>query len=137
MREHTLIAKLNEYHFGMPKVEYLGNYISSQGVETNLKKIETISQWPQPKTQIDLGSFLGLTGYYKMFIKGYAHICRPLTALLKKDGFNSEEEATTAFRPLKGVMTTTPILAPPNFDLTFEGKTYALGYGIGVIPATE
>lgn len=92
MREHALYAKLSKCHFGIPRVKYLGPYISGNGVETDPKKIDTILQWPIPKNQKELRSFLGLTGYYGRFIKGYAHICRPLTNLLKKDGLAGKQK---------------------------------------------
>ena len=97
MREHTLFAEISKCHFGIPKVEYLGHYISGHGVETNPRKIDTILQWSQPKSQRDLRSFLGLMVYYRRFIKGYTHICGPLTELLKKDGFSWNGEAAAAF----------------------------------------
>ena len=54
MRDHILFAKPSKCHFGIQKVEYLGHYIFGQGVETDPKKIATILQWPQPKSQREL-----------------------------------------------------------------------------------
>jgi len=133
MRDNSLYAKLSKCCFGIPKVEYLGHYISGKGVETDPKKLEVIQQWPQPCTQRELRGFLGLTGYYRRFIQGYAQICRPLTELLKKDGFVWSEAATAAFQALKEAMSTTPVLALPNFDQQFEVEINAYNTGIGAV----
>jgi len=120
MRDNALYAKLSKCHLAIPKVEYLGHYISSHGVETYPKKIETMLQWPQPKNQKELRSFLGLTGYYRRFIKGHAHVCRPLTDLLRKDGFIWNAATIVAIQDLMTAMTTTPVLALSGFSLPFE-----------------
>ena len=133
IRANELFAKLSKCHFGIDKVEYLGHYISSAGVETDPKKIAIIVDWPTPTSQIALRSFLGLTGYYRRFIKGYASICKPLTELLKKDGFQWNQEATEAFENLKAKMSSTPVLALPNFDKPFEIETDAASCGIGAV----
>lgn len=53
--------------------------------------------------------------------------------LLKKDGFIWSSAAELAFQHLKQVMTTSHILALPNFQLPFVLETHASGYGIGVL----
>ncbi|GKF15422.1 putative mitochondrial protein [Tanacetum coccineum] len=60
---------------------------SSQGVSTDPSKIEAMQKWPIPSTLKQLRGFLGLTGYYRRFIKDYASISQPLVALTKKDAF--------------------------------------------------
>jgi len=121
----------------MTRVEYLGYFISHKGVETDPKKIEVIAQWPEPKTQREVRSFLGLTGFYRRFIKGYALLSKALTELLKKDGFEWNPEAAIAFQKLKAALMTAPVLALPDFEKPFEVETDASSYGIGAVLQQE
>lgn len=77
--------------------------------------------------------FLGLARYYRRFIQGFGVICRPLHDLLKKEGFNWSDQATTAFHALKQALVSTPVLAMPNYSLLFVVETDASGKGIGVV----
>ena len=93
MKDHTLYAKRSKCTFAVSQVEYLGHIISDKGVATDPAKIESMKEWPIPKNVKQLRGFLGLTGYYRRFIKGYAVISKPLTVLLKKNSFMWNEAA--------------------------------------------
>ncbi|KAA0057348.1 Retrotransposable element Tf2 [Cucumis melo var. makuwa] len=107
------------------KIQYLGHQISSKGVEADEEKIKSMINCPQPKDVTGLRGFLGLTGYYRRFVKGYGEIAAPLTKLLQKNAFHWNEEATIAFELLKTSMTTTPVLTLPDWSLPFVLETDA------------
>ncbi|WVY90954.1 hypothetical protein V8G54_036468 [Vigna mungo] len=96
-------------------------------------KLEAINSWPQPTSLKQLRGFLGLTGYYRRFIRNYASMASPLTDLSKKNSFHWSELASQAFLLLKKAMTSAPVLAIPNFKEPFILETDTPGSGIGAI----
>jgi hypothetical protein len=111
----------------------LGHLVGKDGVRVDLKKIESMQDWPHPKTLKSLCGFLGLTRYYHKFVNNYGKIAAPLTALLKKNSFTWTPVAAQAFQTLKTTMCTTPVLALPDFTKTFVLECDASGKGIGVV----
>lgn len=133
LRDHKLYAKRSKCVFGMPQVEYLGHIIKGNGVSTDPAKFSAVSDWTVPASVKQLRSFLGLTGYYRRFIKNYGIICRPLYDLLKKVPFSWTTAHDSAFNTLKQALVTAPVLALPNFSKPFTLETDASGSGLGAV----
>lgn len=93
LRAHHLYLKPSKCTFGQDSLEYLGHIISSKGVSTDPSKISAMLHWPAPTTVTELKAFLGLTGYYIWFVKGYGMLTRPLTQLLRHKQFLWSAEA--------------------------------------------
>lgn len=133
LEDNHLFVKRKKCEFGKSELEYLGHIVSGDSVKVDQEKIRAMLDWPPPTIITDLRGFLGLTGYYRKFVKDYGIIARPLTNLLKKGQFEWTPTAEAAFTALKTAMTTTPTLAMPDFDQPFVIQTDALGDGIGAI----
>lgn len=96
-------------------------------------KIIAVLKWPTPKS---IKGGLGLTGYYRRFIKSYGKIAALLTRLLKKENesqFVWTEQAQDAFQKLQNVITTAPVLILPDFSIPFQVECDASGYGMGTV----
>lgn len=133
LQQHSLFVKLSKCSFATAQVEYLGHVISGTGVATKPQNIEAITNWPLPQNVSKLRGFLGITGYYRRFDRGYGQICRPLHDLLKKNSFQWTQMHTDAFNKLKEIMTTCPVLALPDFTKPFVLEADACGSGIGAV----
>nr|KYP74287.1 Retrotransposable element Tf2 [Cajanus cajan] len=117
----------------MPSVAYLGHIISGQGVQPDPEKIQAIVAWPPPRSLTALRGFLGLTGFYRKFVRNYAAIATPLTDLLCSPTFQWSLQAQQAFTELKSKITSVPVLALPDFNSPFVIETNASGTAIGVV----
>jgi len=131
-KEH-LFAKLSKCSFGATNINYLGHTISNAGFAKEEDKIRVVKDWPKPTSLKLLRGFLGLTGYYRRFIRNYASLATPLTDMLKKDNFKWTTAAEDAFMKLKEALTSSPVLALPNFTQPFTLETDASGIGIGAV----
>lgn len=132
LQEHQLFAKASKCMFGQAQLEYLGHIISQEGV-SDPSKVAAMVNWPIPKSVKQLRGFLGLTGYYRRFIRGYGEVSRALTNLLKNGGFHWTKQSTQAFEKLKQYMVTAPVLALPDYSIPFIVETDASATGIGAM----
>ncbi|GJU44617.1 putative reverse transcriptase domain-containing protein [Tanacetum coccineum] len=64
LKNEELYAKFSKCEFWIPKVQFLGHVIDSQGIHVDPAKIESIKDWASPKTPTEIRQFLGLAGYY-------------------------------------------------------------------------
>lgn len=113
---------------------YLGHIITENGVKPDPKKIDIVQNFPVPKNQKQIKSFLGLIGYYRKFVENFSKIAKPLTELLKKNKeFIWTSLQQNAFEILKNILTTKPLLAYPDFEKEFILTTDASQNAIGAI----
>jgi hypothetical protein len=71
-----LYAKFSKCSFYQKKNHYLGNIISKDGIAVDPEKIEAIREWSVLKKVIEVRSFMGLLGYYRIFIEVFSKIAR-------------------------------------------------------------
>jgi hypothetical protein len=119
LREHQLYAKLSNCSFYQKQIYYLGHIISEEGIEVDLEKIEAIRGWSMPNNVIEVRSFMGLAGYYRIFIEGFSKIAHPITSFQKKGvKFQWTLDFEKSFQQLKNLLTSAPILriVDPNED---------------------
>ena len=134
LRKANLKIQPDKCEFLRKEVAYLGHLITKDGVKPNPMKVDAILNFPQPKNQKEIQSFLGLAGYYRRFIPNFSKISKPLTKLLQKDiPFNFDSDCTNSFQNLKQTLTTTPILIYPDFEEPFVLTTDASAYAIGSV----
>ena len=132
--EKNLVLNWEKCHFMVRNGIVLGHIVSSKGIEVDKSKIELISHLPTPKSVKDIRSFLGHAGFYRRFIKDFSTISRPLCNLLSKDIiFEWTEKCEIAFVKLKSMLTSAPIMQPPDWSLPFEIMCDASDYAIGAV----
>ena len=113
-------------------VSFLGHIVSGEGIVTDPIKTKLVREWPMPTTLKEVRSFLGLAGYYRRFVKGYATITTPLNRLMRKDQpFEWTDDAQEAFVAIKEALTSSPVLAMPNDSGEFVLDTDACDKAIG------
>ena len=161
LAENGVRLKWKKCKFGQEEVEYLGHVISKNAIRPSPSKIQKISDFQLPDNVKQMRGFLGLTGYFRKFIKNYSTIAAPLYDALQIKDENghtvnvskrqSEKKAITitekekeAFEKLKLCLVTTPdenpdlgILMMPDFEKPFVLYTDACHEGLGAVLCQE
>ena len=116
------------------KIVILGHVFSEKGIQMDPAKIDAIKGMIPPKNVKQLQQFLGLCGYYRKFVEGFAKIAAPLYNLLKKDiVWEWTDECQKAFEILKAKLISYPTLRQPDLSQQFLLFTDASGRAVGAI----
>lgn len=121
LADNKLYANRAKCSFNLPEVHYLGHIVGRGGVRPDPRKLEVVREWPRPKSAHEVRSFLGLTQYFRRFIKDYSLIAAPLHKLLQKESkcvWTKECEA--AFLKLKQALLSAPVLSMPDYNEAYE-----------------
>ncbi|GJV29209.1 putative reverse transcriptase domain-containing protein [Tanacetum coccineum] len=134
LKKEQLYAKFSKCEFWIPKVQFLGHVIDSQGIHVDPAKIESVKDWASPKSATEIRQFLGLAGYYRRFIEGFSKIAKPMTKLTqKKIKFDWSDKAEAAFQLIKQKLCSAPILALPEGNEDFIAYCDASIKGLGAV----
>ena len=142
--ENGLKLKPSKCNFFCTEINYLGHKVSAVGMEPGTEGLKGITEITPPATYPQGRKFLGATGYFRHFIKGYAKIAKLLNDLLQ--GENSKlkshpvglpPDALTAFQELKMKRLTVPVLAFADFKKPFLLETDASIEGLGAVLSQE
>lgn len=130
----NLVLNWEKCHFMVTQGIVLGHIISARGIEVDKAKIDLIRHLPYPTTVREIRSFLGHAGFYRRFIKDFSKISRPLCRLLQKEvAFDFDDECKLAFEKLKELLTSAPVMTPPDWNEPFELMCDASDYAVGAV----
>ena len=89
--------------------------VSASGVSVDPEKVEAVMSWERPNSIFEIHGFLGLTGYYRRFIKDFSRLAAPMTRLTRKEvKYEWNDQCEKAFHEFKRRLTLTPILIVPE-----------------------
>ena len=135
LRDNDLFVKPEKCRFRVTEVDFLGMIISRNGIKMDPEKVNAILKWPEPMNVKQVHAFLGLSTFYRHFVKDYAIISCPMVDLTCKDViFNFGDKEKASFKALKAAFTTAPVLQYPDQDCEFRLETDVSEFAIrGVI----
>ncbi|KAG6452887.1 hypothetical protein O3G_MSEX007851 [Manduca sexta] len=134
LRKGGLTLKLSKCRFFFDEIDFLGFEVSPKGIRPGSIKTDAVTKFPEPKNQHELRQFLGLSGFFRRFIKGYSLIATPLSDLLKKDNdWTWRDPQVKAFKHIKRLLSERPLLALYNPTAETQLHTDASKIGLGGI----
>lgn len=145
LHEANMKLSNEKSHFFTKSIEFLGHVIKNNRITVDPQKTEAIEYFPIPKTLKDLRSFLGLTGYYRKFIRDYARVVKPLTIHLRGENgqigkhqsagvmIDLDEAAIEAVNIIKQKLCEQIELYQPDYKKPFELTTDASNFAIGAV----
>lgn len=139
LREYGILVNSAKCNFGQKEVIFLGHNVSSTGIRPLLEKVQSISEYPVPKTVKELRRFLGMINFYRRFIPSAAILQAPLNELLTGPGMKGSKPITLspeqldALESCKVSLSRATLLAHPDMNAHLAINTDASDTGIGAV----
>ena len=134
MSKAGLKVNIKKSFFGKHTLEYLGYWISREGVQPLKKKVDAILKIAEPTTRKQLRSFIGMLNYYRDMWKGRAGLLAPLSALTSDTAkWEWTDVHRTSFRKIKEMLSKEVLLTYPNFNEPFDIHTDASNLQLGTV----
>jgi len=135
-RIHEAGLKINakKSFFGKDELEYLGYWITRQGIQPVSKKVEAIKNIAPPKTQRELRRFIGIINYYRDMWIRRSDVLAPLSKLTSKTvkwQWTTVEQK--AFDTMKRIIARETLLVYPDFNQPFIIYTDASHTQLGAV----
>ena len=136
IRGGKMLLNPKKCDFFQESIIFLGYQLDSRGLHPCKEKVEAILKMAPPSNLKGVRSFLGLSGFYRKFIRQYSTIALPLTKMTKKGSFfNWTNEAKLAWETIKQRLSEAPILVHPDMTKRFTIITDSSSYAVGAILA--
>ena len=121
LHSESLTINLSKCEFCSSSILYLGHVVGSGKVLPSDAKVKDILSLPAPQNKKMVRQFLGAVGFYRIYIKNFCEMSFPLTDLLKKNvKFKWTDACERAFKNLRSILATSPVLSAPNFNTPFS-----------------
>lgn len=134
LKRANLTLNAKKCHFGQGTVTYLGYEVGQGKVLPRQDKINAILEYPVLKSKKDVQRFIGMCAYYRRFCQNFSSVATPLTDLLRKAvKFKWSSDCAEAFKNLKLILASAPVLASPRFDRPFKIHVDASDSGAGAV----
>jgi len=134
LSEAGLKVNVNKSHFAKPEIEYLGYWITRDGIQPLSKKVQALQNVAPPKTKKQLRRFIGMINYYRDMWIRRLEILAPLTRLLSANAkFKWTDVKQAAFDKIKQIVGREMLLSYPNFNQSFEIYTDASHIQLGCL----
>ena len=138
LQQAGLKVNAKKSFFARGELEYLGYWITRDGIQPMKEKVQSIMNLDEPKTRKELRSFMGLVNYYRDMWIRRSHVLAPLSKLTSKAvPFKWGEAQRKAFAMCKRIISKEVILAYPDFSKPFVIHTDASHYQLGGVISQE
>lgn len=147
LKKHELFAKPSKCVIGASEIEFCAHIIGQGKVRPIPSKVRAILDWPRLRNVHEVRQFLGLAGYYRRYIAGFARIAAPLSDLLIEADSELRKKkfrpirwtpiAQHAFEKLKEALTAEPVLIQPDRTKPYRIETDASEWAVGAVLMQE